>query len=130
MALNKVPVLDNFSWQTPVEDKDLTAPPDSPSKGQRYIVGASATGSWATHDDSIAWYTGSVWEFIVPTEGSICWIKDENLFYKYTGIEWDSLTTSSTLFAIDVNGDLEPVTDVATDEYYELDGSDDIMPKA
>jgi hypothetical protein len=34
------------------------------------------------------------------------------------------------LFEIDINGDLEPVTDSVTDQYYELDGSDDIMPKA
>jgi len=34
------------------------------------------------------------------------------------------------LFEIDINGDLEPVTESITDQYYELDGSDDIMPKA
>ena len=35
------------------------------------------------------------------------------------------------LFEIDVNGDLEPVTDVgATDPQIELDVNDDIEPKA
>ena len=34
------------------------------------------------------------------------------------------------LFMADINGDLEPVTDINTDVYYELDGNDDIMPKA
>lgn len=34
------------------------------------------------------------------------------------------------LFGVDMNGDLEPVTDTVGDAYYELDGSDDIMPIA
>lgn len=34
------------------------------------------------------------------------------------------------LFDIDINGDLEPVTTNLTDDYYELDGSDNIQPKA
>jgi hypothetical protein len=129
MALNKVPTLENFSWQVSVEDKHLTAPPVPPTKGQRYIIAATATGAWATHEKAIALYTGSTWEFIAPTEGFICWIKDENLFYKYDGSTWSSLTTASALFEIDLNGDLEPVTDVQDDNYYELDGNDDIMPK-
>lgn len=129
MALNKVPTLEQFSWQPSVEDKDLTAPPGSPSKGQRYIVGPSATGAWATHDDSIAWYTGSTWEFIVPTEGFICWIKDENTYYKFNGTAW-SILLEAGLFDVDMSGDLEPSSDGVADNVYELDGNDDIMPKA
>lgn len=34
------------------------------------------------------------------------------------------------LFEIDITGDLEPITAVSTDTYYELDANDDIMPKA
>ena len=34
------------------------------------------------------------------------------------------------LFEIDIDGGLEPITGVSTDTYYELDGLDDIMPKA
>ena len=36
----------------------------------------------------------------------------------------------SFLFEIDINGDLMPVTAVITDQYYELDGNNDVMPKA
>lgn len=42
----------------------------------------------------------------------------------------DEVATWTGLFEIDINGDLEPVTDVQTDAYYELDANDDIMPKA
>ena len=34
------------------------------------------------------------------------------------------------LFEIDIDGNLEPITAVSTDTYYELDALDDIMPKA
>ena len=45
-----------------------TAPPGSPADGDRYIVGASATGAWATHDDTLAAYRDG-WQFYSPIEG-------------------------------------------------------------
>jgi hypothetical protein len=85
-AANKAYVdalVSGLSWQNPVLDKDLTAPPGSPTLGDRYIVGASATGDWATHDEKIAEYNGSGWDFSVPSEGFACWVEDEDLFYVY-----------------------------------------------
>lgn len=82
------PVLEYFEFQPSVKDKDLTAPPGGESKGDRYIVGASATGDWATHDKAIATYTGSGWLFDTPKEGHITWVDDENEFYVYDGTNW------------------------------------------
>lgn len=45
-----------------------TVPPGSPVNGDRYIVGTSATGAWATHDDKLAVYRGG-WTFYAPGEG-------------------------------------------------------------
>lgn len=42
----------------------------------------------------------------------------------------DGLTGDSGLFEIDIDGGLMPVTDNLTDEYYELDVNNDIMPIA
>jgi len=50
-----------------------TAPPGSPTNGDRYIVGASATGEWATHDDALAVHRDG-WQFYAPTAG--VWVKD------------------------------------------------------
>ncbi len=69
-------------------DKDLTAPPVSPSAGDRYIVGASATGAWAGKDDSIAYYFNGGWRFITPGEGLFQWVIDENLLYVYQSGTW------------------------------------------
>jgi len=38
--------------------------------------------------------------------------------------------TTHSLFEIDVDGGLMPVTTIVPDAYYELDSNDDIMPKA
>jgi len=38
--------------------------------------------------------------------------------------------THTYAFEVDINGDLMPITDSFTDQYFELDGNDDIEPKA
>lgn len=73
--------------QLSVEDKDLTSPPGSPDEGDRYIVGASATGAWSGHDDDIAvWY--GAWIFFTPKHGWLCWVRDEDSAYVYSGTAW------------------------------------------
>ncbi|HEY6108686.1 MAG TPA: DUF2793 domain-containing protein [Gemmatimonadales bacterium] len=76
-----------------VEDKDLTAPPGSPVDGARYIVKATATGAWATHEKAIAVWNGvsSAWDFYAPKEGWITWVKDEDVMYVYNGTSWGAL---------------------------------------
>ncbi len=90
MATYRVPVLQDFSWQPPVEDKDLTAPPGGESKGDRYIVGAEATGDWSGLDNHIVTYNGSGWIDDTPAEGWYVYVKDENVLYHYTGAAWDA----------------------------------------
>lgn len=64
-------------------DKDLTAPPGSPAAGDRYIVGASATGAWSGQDGNLAAYQDSAWEFYAPQEGWMAWVEDEQACYRY-----------------------------------------------
>lgn len=79
----KVDVWSKTRWQKPVEDKDLNSPPGGESKGDRYIVGGSATGAWSGYDDYIATYDGSSWEFTAPVEGMFTWVKDEDAIYYF-----------------------------------------------
>lgn len=72
-----------------VADRDLTSPPGSPSIGDAYIVGPSATGDWASHDDKIAVYDGSTWVFYTPATGFGLFIADENVWSVYkSGSGW------------------------------------------
>lgn len=68
-------------------DKDLATPPTSPANGDVYIVAASPTGAWAGKAGQIAYYN-SGWKFIVPKEGVTLWVKDEDVYYIYSGSAW------------------------------------------
>lgn len=66
-----------------VLDKDLTQPPASPSQGDRYIVAPGATGDWAGHDNDIAEWNGSSWDFYTPEVGWITYVIDEEVDYQF-----------------------------------------------
>lgn len=78
-----------------VISQTLTAPPGSPANGDAYIVGASATGAWATHDLSVAVWTtdnpvapSGEWEFYVPAAGWIAWSVADAGFYAFAAGAW------------------------------------------
>jgi len=79
--------------QAKVIDKDLTAPPGSPTSGDTYIVGPAATGSWSTHDKKIARYNGTIWEFFPPKSGWLVFAVDEARYYSYVSANWVTLTS-------------------------------------
>lgn len=81
--MKRIPVLEYFSWQQPVLDKDLNSAPLSPTKGDRYIVatGVSTGDAWYGHEKDIAWYNGSIWQFDTPSEGWQVYVEDESNYY-------------------------------------------------
>ena len=87
-------VAQGLDWQDSVLDKDLTEPPAGPSVGDRYIVAAGATGDWSGHDNEIAEWNGSSWDFTSPSEGMCLWVEDENLNYVYDGANWVKMGTT------------------------------------
>ena len=74
-----------------VEDKDLTAPPGSPSDGARYIPKATASGAWSGKENYVAHYVDGAWEFYSPREGFSAYLRDEDLLYVYNGSAWVTL---------------------------------------
>ena len=77
--------------QLAVLDKDLSTPPSSPSIGDRYIVGASATNDWISKEDEIAYYDGDGWVFKTPKNGWQARVVDENTPYEFNGTSWQLL---------------------------------------
>lgn len=71
-----------------IEDKDLVAPPGSPSDGARYIPKATATGAWSGKENFVAHYVDGAWEFYAPREGFAAYVRDEDAFYTYDGSAW------------------------------------------
>ena len=92
--MKRVPLLESFSFQPPVIDKDLSDPPGSPTEGERYIVKAVGTGVWAGKDNNIVTYDGSAWIFAVPEEGWFVHVDDEDKFYKFNGTDWEVFATA------------------------------------
>ena len=104
MTNYNVPVLRDFSWQVPVEDKDLTTPPGGESKGDRYIVKADG-GDWSGHTTHIAMANqdnpseAAHWIFATPEEGWVVWVKDEDTLYYFDGSSWSSTVDFSSVNA-------------------------------
>lgn len=76
--------------QPAVLDKDLSSPPGSPSDEALYIVGSSPTGAWSGKAGQLAYWLTSTgaWQFVVPREGFLVHVNDEDSFYKFDGSGW------------------------------------------
>lgn len=84
----RIPVLEYYEWQKPVLDKDLSAPPSNPSKGDRYIIAYNPSGAWHNKPKRIAEYNGLAWDLFEMREGMLTLVKDEGLLYQYVNDKW------------------------------------------
>ena len=71
-----------------VIDRDLAAPPASPADGDRYIIPAAATGSWANRTHQIAVRIAGNWEYYLPQIGWSCFVEDEEVLSVYKATGW------------------------------------------
>lgn len=67
---------------------DNTAPPGSPSEGDKYIPAATATGAWAGQENNIAAYINAEWIFFTPAEGWRCYNQTTNELLIFSGSSW------------------------------------------
>lgn len=65
-----------------------TTPPVSPNAGDCYAVGIAATGDWAGHDNTLAVYRDSVWQFYTPREGVVVMNLADNSQYRSLSGVW------------------------------------------
>lgn len=79
-----------------VISSSLTAPPGSPAAGDRYVVGASATGAWATHDLQITRWNGAAWEFYAPKSGWRASVVATGAAIRFDGAAWQTATPVTT----------------------------------
>jgi len=81
--------------QVSILDRNLSTPPGSPSEGDTYIVGSTATGDWSGEENSITTYYDSVWRFYTPKEGWLVYVVDEGVHLKFDGTSWVAAFTQS-----------------------------------
>lgn len=83
----QIPVLDSYEWQKSVIDKTST-PPNSPEKGNRYLIDYNPSGSWHNKPKRIAEFDGNNWNFTEPREGMTLLVKSEGVQYQYVNNKW------------------------------------------
>ncbi|MBX2807863.1 MAG: DUF2793 domain-containing protein [Cellvibrionaceae bacterium] len=71
-----------------VIDRDLTTPPATPADGDRYIIPAAASGSWANRTHQIAVRIAGTWEYYTPLIGWCCFVEDEDVLSVYKTSGW------------------------------------------
>lgn len=91
----------NLAWRrleavmcATIVDRDLTAPPGSPTEGAVYIPAATATGAWTGHEGKLLVYL-SGWYAHTPKAGFIIYVVDEAKKFIYNGATWDEITAGS-----------------------------------
>nr|WP_319516600.1 DUF2793 domain-containing protein [uncultured Cohaesibacter sp.] len=92
--------------QLSVADRDLTAPPDEPSDGARYIVADGASDAWNGWDGSIAAYLDGAWTELQPLAGWLAWLEDESKLLCFDGTDWSDFIISGVGSAL-ANGSFD-----------------------
>lgn len=79
--------------QLSVKDRDRTAPPASPTEGQRHIVAGGATGAWAGKDGAIAMWRDGAWGFSTAGVGWLAWVEAEGALVVKASSAWTQFTS-------------------------------------
>ncbi len=103
----------NYVLAKGVLDRDLDTPPGSPADADAYVVAATATGAWAEHEDEIAYWFDEigVWKFIVPDEGLVIPLVDEDVQIKFAGSGgWEVVAGTGTVTEVSGTGTVAGIT--------------------
>ena len=74
--------------QLAVKERNRTATPAAPEEGDRFLVGANATGAFAGHEGQIALFDLGTWRFFTPRPGWRAYVEAEDLVVVFDGDEW------------------------------------------
>jgi hypothetical protein len=74
--------------QLAVGERNRAAPPASPAEGDRFLVGAGATGAFANQEGNIASFDLGAWRFFTPRPGWLAYVQAEDLLVLFDGSEW------------------------------------------
>ena len=80
-----------------------TAPPEAPQEGDRYIVGAEASGDWAGADGMIVSYQRGAWQRYTPQVGWQAWVEASDSFVVFNGAAWVSPSQREPISELGIN---------------------------
>lgn len=76
-----------------VKSRSQTEPPETPGSGDRYLVAAPTTGSWAGNDGAIASFIDGGWLFVSPAVGWQTYVEDETQLIVFDGDLWKGVSS-------------------------------------
>lgn len=74
--------------QPVVESSQISAPPETRSEGQSWIVPVGGSGAWQGHDNAIAYWSAGGWRFASPAQGWMVWAVDVQAPLCWNGTSW------------------------------------------
>ncbi|MDA7845415.1 DUF2793 domain-containing protein, partial [Rickettsiales bacterium] len=100
--------IDKLMWAI-AQDVNITTPPQNPTTGDIYIVGASPTGTWEKQDNKIALYRDTFgWDFYTPHNGTVIYVAKYNSQYVFNNT-WKAINSIPSTLAIPPNTELQNV---------------------
>lgn len=97
-AVPEVTVNENTRWLEffaaggGILDRDENDPSGlTPSDGDAYLIDGTGADDWTGHDDEIALYISTAWEFKAPVEGMSLYVADEDVRIDYDGAAWNEV---------------------------------------
>ncbi len=80
-----------------VKERGRTAPPAAPAAGDRYLVGAGATGAFSGQEAKIALFDLGAWRFFQPRAGWKAYVEAESTIVVFDGAQWLNISHFSKL---------------------------------
>ena len=74
-----------------VKERNRTVPPGAPEEGDRYLVGAGASGAFAGQTGRIAFFDLGIWRFLQPKAGWRAYVENEERIVVFDGAAWTGL---------------------------------------
>ncbi len=71
--------------------RNVVTPPIAPGEGDRFLVGAGATGAFAGKEKQVAAFLAGGWTFLRPSVGWRLYVAAEALLLLYNGADWIDL---------------------------------------
>ena len=96
-------------WDTPVNSSTITDPSSiTPNQWDKFIIPPNAVGDWTGHDNEIAQWDGSTWQFYVPFESLTLYDRDSGSIKVFGENKWGSLKPDAIPEVDDITIDVYP----------------------
>ena len=92
----------------------MTSVPAGMATDSRFIVGNGCSSPWDAHENDVAEWNGSSWEYVTPTEGAAVWVEGEDVLYVFNATDWVKFGTTAN------HNNLAGIQGGAADDNYHL----------